>query len=181
MASFVDQNQKTWLVEFDGLLLQDVLTETGFDLGDLSAGGLSAVEQSPITLCRVLSVLCRDQWQAEKLRVSQFSKLIRSHTVTRALTAIMEEAESFFPPNQWSEIQSSLESQREFRVTWRKIQPVVRQLNEPEMESLRPSILSALSEMMGGMNLQELDALTSAGGQDATQSSDVSVSPESAE
>ena len=182
MAVFEDQNRKSWLVEFDGLLLQDVLTETGVDLGDLSAGGLSAVEQSPVTLCRVLTVLCRDQWQgSDKLTARQFSKLIRGETITKSLAAIQEAAKSFFPPNQWSEIQSASASQREFQETWRKIQPVIRQLNQPDMESMRPAILAALGEMLGGMNLPQLEALQSAGGQAVTQSLDVSDSPPNAE
>jgi len=181
MATFKDVNGREWLIDFDGLLLSDVLDETGLDLGDLSAGGLAAIEQSPIKLVKVLSVLCRDQSQRDKITDRQFSKAIRGDVFSKALTAVLEAAESFFPQSQWSDVQFRLENRRQFQTDWAKLQPLLQRLNEPEMDSLRPAILAAMTEMMGGMSSQNLDELISAGGQDVTPSSPVSASLESVE
>lgn len=180
MASFKTTG-KTWLVEFDGLLLSDVLAETGIDLGDLSAGGLAAVEQSAIKLVKALTVICREQWQADKLTERQFSKLIRGDVFESSLAAVLEAAEDFFPQSRWSEVQQAFDSRKEFAKLWIQLQPVLQKLNEPEMESMRPAVIAALTEMMGGMNLQDLEKLKSAIGPDAIPSQPASDAPENAE
>lgn len=181
MPTFKDINGREWKVEWDGLLLADVLTETGVDLADLSAGGIATIEQESPKLVRVLTVLLRDEIKEAKLSDRQFSKGIRGNVFKEAFAAVLGAAADFFPQSVWLEVQQRFESQRKFRESWTKIKPLLAKLREPEMEALRPAVLQALTEMMGGMDSGTLQDLISATGQDATQSSPATDSPEKSE
>jgi hypothetical protein len=179
--TFKDINDRQWRVEWDGLLLDDVRTETGIDLADLSAGGLATIDQDAPKLVKVLSVLLREEISAAKMTDRQFSKAIRGKALPAALAAVLGAAADFFPESVWLEVQQRFESQREFRTNWTKIKPLLAKLNEPEMENLRPTIFQALTEMMGGGSLEHFQALASATGQVPTQSPPATDSPVNSE
>lgn len=179
--TFRDRSNRDWRVEWDGLLLDDVRTQTTIDLADLSGGGLAIIETDAPKLVKVLAVLLREQIAGAKLSNEQFSKAIRGDVLTSAFAAVLEAAADFFPQDTWSGIQRHLTSQRTFRTNWIKVKPLLAKLNEPEMESLRPAVLQALTEMMGGIDGQQLQELMSATGQVATPSPPVTSSPEKLE
>lgn len=170
-TTFKDINGREWKIEWDGLLLDDVRTETGIDLADLSAGGLATIDQDAPKLVKVLSVLLREEIKAASLTDRQFSKLIKRDVQPAAFAAVLGAAADFFPVNVWSDVQQRFETQREFQTNWMRIKPLLAKLNEPSMESLRPTILQALTEMMGGLTSEKLEALASATGQEVTPSS----------
>lgn len=148
MSTFNDSMGQSWTVEFDGLLLDDVYQATGIDLADLSAGGLAAIEQDAKKLVKVLLVLCEPKDIDERT----FSKRIVRDVIPGAIEAIVSAAANFFPPKQWSEIQSRLDQQREFDQNWAKIRPIVAKLNDPDMPAaLREAVMGALTEAMGEM------------------------------
>jgi hypothetical protein len=148
MSSFRDEAGKTWTIQFDGLLLDDVLTETGIDLADLSAGGLSTIDQDAKKLVKVLVVLCGPLEIDER----EFSRLIVRDVITAAREAIVSAAANFFPPSEWSEIQQLLDQQREFNQQWATIRPMVQKLNEPGMPAeLREAVMGALTKAMDDM------------------------------
>lgn len=183
MAKFIDAEGREWKVEFDGLLLDQVLQETGIDIADLSATGLFKLDQHAPTLVKVLSVICADERKERgNMTDRQFSKAIRGNILVSALEAVTGAAENFFPPNVWSAMQSHLNLQKEFTRNWVEIQPLLTKLSAPDMpQPLRDGIMAALAEMMGNIGSQPSATGPSATGQDATQPSDASSSPENAE
>jgi len=178
---FTDLNGKGWTIELDGLLLNDVREETGVDLADLSAGGLSAIDQDAVKLVRVMCVLCREQFAADGLTDRSFSKLIRGDALQAAFATVMGSVETFFPQTTWSEVQSAFEKQKAFNLHWTHVKPLLAKLNDPDMESMRPAVLNAMTEMMQIGDSDTLEKLTSATGPDATPQRPVVDSPESAE
>lgn len=181
MAKFKDVEGREWTIELDGLLLDSVQQETGIDIADLSAGGLFKLDQHAPTLVKVLAVLCGDERSKRNMSGRDFSRGIRGDVLQAASAAVLESAKNFFPPSVWSEMQSRLETQKSFSQDWAKIQPLLLRLNAPDMpEAMRDSIMAAMAEMMGSSGSQCLQALASATGQDATQSTPATDSPESA-
>lgn len=164
MPTFKDINKRSWLIEWDGLLLDEVRTRTGIDLADLSAGGLATISQDVSKLVKVLTVLCRDQIDENKLTDRQFSKLIRGDVIPEAFAVVLEAAADFFPASTWSELQQHLTSRKTFGQRWTKIRPILDKLNEPDMEALKPAIMAVLTDMMGNIDSSGLQKLMSAGG-----------------
>lgn len=146
MPTFEDTTGKSWPIEFDGLLLDDVFKGTGVDLADLSAGGLAAVENDAKKLVEVLVILCAPDNPRE------FSKVVVREAITAAQEAIVSAAANFFPPKQWSEIQSRLKQQREFDQQWAELRPLISKLNAPDMPvAMKDAVMGALSEAMTAM------------------------------
>ena len=139
---------KQWNIEFDGLLLDDVMTETGVDLADLSAGGLAEIEQDAKKLVKVLLVLCNPQ----DLDKRAFSKRIVCEVIPASLKAIVGAAANFFPPSQWSEILQRLEQAKEFDRNWAQIKPMVAKLNQPDMPAvLRDAVMGDNAKALYGI------------------------------
>lgn len=181
MPTFEDAEGRDWRVEFDGLILDDVLTETGIDLADISSGGLAKINEHVSSLVRVLCVLCRDQFTEKKLTAKEFAKAIRGDAITGAVTAVLGAAAAFFPKSVWSEMESRLADQKKLTEAWTRLQPLLRKLNEPDVpEAVQTAVVSALAEMMNSSDLQSLLAASSADGPADTLSTSVSDSPESA-
>lgn len=131
MPTFTDINDREWRIEFDGVLLDDVLTETGVDLGDENAAGLAVAATSPVKLIKVLTVLCREEYIESRITARQFSKGIRSDAIDRARDALLQAAEVFFPPSRWSAIQSRLKTTIEIDQAWIEAHPIFSKLNDP--------------------------------------------------
>ena len=112
MAKFSDNSGVAWPFEFDCFLLDRVEKEAKVDLADLSAGGLLAVERDVKALGRVLVVVCGEQCKERGKSPAEFIKQIRKDAITRAREAVMEALADFFPGNEWSAMQSSLEKRR---------------------------------------------------------------------
>jgi len=112
VAKFSDNSGVAWPFEFDCFLLDRVEKEAKVDLADLSAGGLLAVERDVKALGRVLVVVCSEQCKERGKSPAEFIKQIRKDAITRAREAVMEALADFFPGNEWSAMQSSLEKLR---------------------------------------------------------------------
>lgn len=180
MTSFRDKQDRTWKIELDGLLLADVRSETGIDLVDLSAGGLAKIEQDAISLVQVLCVLCRDDYSPD-LTDRQFAKLLTGEVLELACAAVLEAVACFFRPKKWSEVRSAFENQKTFDAQWIQLRPMLAKLNEPEMESIRPAVMEALTEMMSAGDSAQLESMISATGPADTPSTAATASPENAE
>lgn len=197
VATFIDTNGKEWLVEFDAFLLDEIRSEIGIDLADLASRGYAKVDSDAISLIRVLSILCRDEYSTPpgKLTPRQFGKLIRGEAFASGRAAIARAARDFFPPSEWSEIQSSLakrkESQKilasgkEFSEVWDTVGPILTAIETmpPDMKEAAMVEVKKQIEEAGGdsMDLEKLTELASAIDQDSTPSNAVTDSPESAE
>ncbi len=149
MSKFNDSLGNTWTVEIDGLILDDVLEQTGVDLGDLSAGGLAEIETSTSKLVKVLLVLCADEIQSRGKTDREFAKgIVREH-IDSAFETIVSAVGNFFPPSRWSEIQSRLEQQRTANQDWRELQPMMMRLSDPKLPpAMREAVMAAVAEGM---------------------------------
>lgn len=182
MATFKDTSGREWRVEFDGLLLDDVLTETGLDLSDLSCGALAQLDHHASSLVKVLRVLCGDEIRERNLQPREFARALRGDALVEALEAVLGAARDFFPPSVWSAMESRLKSQREFNRQWREIRPMLAKLNEPEVPpALQQAVMEALVEMMELGDSQSLRDAMSAGGRAGIPPTSASSSPENAE
>jgi len=108
VTTFTDAKDQEWRLEFDGFLLDRIEKEAQIDLGELSAGGLLAVDRDVRALVRVLVVACDDQIKERQTTPKDFQKQIRKDAITRARKAVMEALADFFPESEWSAMQSSL-------------------------------------------------------------------------
>lgn len=182
MASFQDAEGRKWAVNLDGLLLEQIESETGIDLADLSAGGIAQVEQKAASLVRVLSIVCGDEIGDRNLTARDFSRGIRGAALVSGFGAIVQALRDFFPPSAWSEIESRLTTQRQVSEAMSQAKPILRTLGEKDVpESIREAILDALIEVLGGSSSANLSELLSVSGRGATPSTPVSSSPENAE
>lgn len=182
MTKFNDAQGRQWSVEFDGLLLDDVLTNTGIDLADLSGGGLARLDEHAPSLIRVLTLLCAEEIAAKKLTPKEFAQAIRREAIPAAVEAVLGAAQDFFPKNVWSEIRSRLTETKQISEHWVKIKPLLRKLNEPDVpRAVQDAVMAALAEMIEGIDLQSLAAIAGAGGPADTPRMSAADSPESAE
>lgn len=181
MTTFKDAKGREWSIDLDGLLLDDVQRETGIDLADLSAGGLSIIDQDAKKLVKVLLVLCSEQRDKDRITDRQFSKLIVGDSLTEAMQAVLRSVEHFFPAKTWSAIQSAFESQRNFSEQIAPLKPMIAKLNEPGMEAMKEPVMLALREMIGSGVLQSLENQASATGQEDIPATYAADSQENAE
>lgn len=108
MSVFKDCNGDEWRVYFDAFTLADIKKETGIDLADVSAGGWQAVATDASAVGRILAVVCAEEIRARKMTGRQFARLIRGEAIEAGRKALTDEGADFFPPSEWSAIQSNL-------------------------------------------------------------------------
>lgn len=181
MPLFKDANGAEWRVQFDGLLLDDVLQATGIDLADLSAGGLARIDQHAPSLLRVLAVLCGDEIKERQLTPRDFSRVLRGEALASALEAVLAAAQDFFPKSTWSAMGSHLTKQQEFQQQWMEIRPLLARLNEPDIPpALQEAVVAALGDMMRTFDSPSSPASPSVGGPEDTPPTSAANSPESA-
>ena len=180
MTTFTDAKDQEWRIEFDGFLLDRIEKDAGIDLGELSAGGLLAVDQDVKALVRVLSVACEDQIKERGMVARDFQKQVRKDAITRGRKAVMEALADFFPESEWSAMLSNLKT--------RKDQPEM----TPEQLTLAAGFLKMdpdvqkdvmgliQQETLAGGNLPSLPVNESAPDQDITLPMPVDDSQENA-
>jgi len=187
MAFFKDTLDRTWRVEFDAFVLKDVLDREGIDLADMQAGGLVKVATDAAVLGRVLAVLCADEIKDKGISEREFVKAIRQEAITDGRKAVMAAASDFFPPNEWSEIQSNLTRGRKVLEGMAAIKgmgvdlPELMQLMDA-FKNLPPEMRRQIVMEEGGTatNLADLENLISATGPVVTPSNAATDSPVSA-
>lgn len=173
MALFTDNIGREWSIEFDGILLDRVNSETGIDFGDLTAKAYSRIQTDVSALVKVLCVLCSDQIAAKKLDRQQFAKEIRKDAFASAIAAIMAAAADFFPAQTWSEMDSSCEAVMSQVRTMRPMAPIMAMLDSKTVpDRMKDALMLILEEQIrsGSLSAQS-EAGKSVSGQDVTQSS----------
>ena len=108
MSVFRDVRGNEWQVQLDAFAIEEAKRETGVDLADISAGGWFTIATDASAVGRVLAVLCGDEIRARKMTSRAFARLVRGDAIQRGRQALLAEGADFFPPSEWSEIQSSL-------------------------------------------------------------------------
>jgi hypothetical protein len=192
MAVFKDGKGREWKVELDGFILEDVRSEVGVDLGDWSAAGWHRLATHSPTVGMVLASVCADQYPESR---REFAKTIVGAAIESGRKAMLTAASVFFPPSEWSEIQSNLEKRKknqqviitgkEFNEIWETVAPIFTAIESmpPEMKAGAEAELAKQIKAAGGTitDLEKLKALASAGGQEGTPSTSGKNSPGSAE
>ncbi len=108
MSTFRDIKGDEWQVQLDAFAIEEAKRETGVDLADISAGGWFAIATDASAVGRVLAVLCGEEIRTCKLTSRAFARLVRGEAIQRGRQALLDEGADFFPPTEWSEMQSSL-------------------------------------------------------------------------
>ena len=191
MAKFTDSKGEERTISFDAFVLDEVEQATGIDLADLSGNGYATIGQNSTALVKVLAALCGESFKA-------FAPSITGQTIVDGRQAVLEAAADFFPPSEWSEIQSSLEKSKglkkaiadgkelaELGEVLETIRPILATIEAmpPEMKAgAKAEMLKAIEEAGGtASDLEQLEALASAGGQAVTPSNAAIDLPASAE
>lgn len=115
MSTFRDANGGEWRVILDAFLIDEAKRETGVDLAELSASGWQAIATDAAAVGRVLAVVCGDQIREQKLTTRQFARAVRGPAIAAGRKALLDEGADFFPPSEWSELQSNLTRRQETR------------------------------------------------------------------
>jgi len=180
VSKFTDALGQEWSLEFDGFLLDRIATEAKVDLADLSATGLLAVERDVKALVRVLSVACDDQFKERRKPAAEFQKQIRKEAITRARRAMLAALADFFPESEWSAMQSSLTTRKnQPEMTPEQMQLAAGFLRmDPEVQK---DVMGLIQQEMAAGSLPSSPGGESAPAPDATPSTPVDDSPESAE
>lgn len=168
LTDFKDNAGHTWNVELDGLLLGELREKAKIDIVQ---DGLYAIEEREDVLTKALLILCREQRESLKLSEKDFSRLIVGEVQTLAIDAVRGAAGLFFRPNKWSEIQLRSQARREADEQYRAIQPMLAQLNRPDMpESMREAVMSVIGNQIEAViSSQQSEKNPSVHGQDANQ------------
>jgi len=155
MSIFTDALGQEWRLEFDGFLLDRVVTEAKVDLADLSAGGLFAVERDAKALIRVLVAACAEQLKERRKSAEEFQKQIRKDAITRARGAVLEALADFFPESEWSAMQSnSTKRKNQPEMTPEQLQLAAGFLKmDPEVQR---DVMKLIQDEMAGGSLQLL-------------------------
>ena len=186
MASFQDAGGRDWSISFDAFALTEVRKETDIDLADISAGGWLKVETDSAALGQVVAILCRDEIKQRGMTPREFIKLLRGKTIIAAREALGVEGADFFPPREWSAIQSNYWTRKEAKDQAQKMQSAME-----AMEGMGPDFKAgAMNAMLDIARQAARDGMSSpdstpedqsASGRDVTPSKNVTRERESAE
>lgn len=190
MTVFKDLAGQEWRVSLDAFTLDDVRKQTGVDLADISAGGWHQIETDAGACVRVLAVICADEIRANGRTPRQFAAAIRKDAIPAARAALLAEGADFFPPNEWSAIQSNLQKRRESRQQAMDLlttQDVLQALTvlPPAMQigaaDAAQAIQAAFQQTKAAGGSPPSPAKASVGGQESTPSAPATGSPENVE
>jgi hypothetical protein len=149
MSVFRSSDGNEWRICLDAFLLDEIKKSTGIDLADLSAGGWWTLETDAGAVGRVLAIVCGDEVRARKIESRLFVRTIRGQAIADGRAALLSEGADFFPPSEWSAIQSSLEKRR------------TNQTATTDLTTLEP-MLRAIALMPEDMRLGATEALREA-------------------
>ena len=95
MATFTDKKQRSWQIDFDVYLAEKVKAAVDVDLLNLFADTTAAeVLGNPVTLVRVLTVLCEEQFK--KVTPEDFGRSLAGDSLEGAGHALLESVADFF-------------------------------------------------------------------------------------
>jgi hypothetical protein len=190
MTAFKDLTGVEWQLEFDAFTFDDIRNATGIDLAEQSGGGYMLIDSDAAALVRVLAAACKDQFAARGIDAREFARRMKREAIEAGKAALWEALPDFFPPKQWSEIQSNLDQRRLKR---QAMEAILVQLSgievlPPDLRAMVPELLRELtteatnlqSDSSFPISPEELLNL-SALGPDATPSKNATAAPENAE
>jgi len=120
MHAFTDKAGVSWEIELTVGICEEVQDRLGIDLLDpLSEDSQLMVDLSPVKadnirkFCKLLEVLCEDQYKAQEITVTQFAKVLNSATIKSAYEAFFLEWQDFFQSLDRKDMAEAMEKIRE--------------------------------------------------------------------
>lgn len=170
MTAFKDLTGAEWQLEFDAFTFDDIRKATGIDLAEQSGGGYMLIDSDAAALVRVLAAACKDQLVARGIDAREFAKRMKREAIDAGRAALWGALPDFFPPKQWSEIQSNLDQRRQHRQTAERLQIALSGLDTlpPDMrvgamEALQEIITETMSDSSSPISPDELLSLYAIG------------------
>ena len=147
MTAFKDLTGAEWQLDFDAFTFDDIRRDTGIDLAEQSGGGYVVIDTDAAALVRVLAAACKDQLVARGIDAREFAKRMKREAIDSARAALWGALPDFFPPKQWSVIQSNLGQRRRHKQTAEQLQIALSGLDTlpPDM---RAGAMEALQEII---------------------------------
>jgi hypothetical protein len=187
MTAFKDLKGDEWQLDFDAFTFDDIRKDTGIDLAEQSGGGYMLIDSDSAALVRVLAAACKDQLTARGIDAREFARRMKREAIENGRAALWGALPDFFPPKQWSEIQSNLGQRRQQREVAQKLQIALSGLDTlpPDMragamEALQEIITETMSDTSSATSAEDLLNLSALGQPDIPSKSAIDE-PESAE
>ena len=129
MKSFIDNKDRTWMLEVNVATVKRVRALCRVDLNSIveldknnkpSAELLERLSSDPVLLVDVLYAVCKPQ--ADKLGITEedFGEAMAGDAIEQATTALLEEVIDFFPESKRMVMQKILSASRKFSDAARK-------------------------------------------------------------
>lgn len=138
--AFKDKSSRTWIVEIDGVIADEVQAAYGINLLDLSQDALDRLEMDPLRLVNVLWLVCREQAEAAGVDERSFKKSLRSEVIGDATRALINGTIGFFPPGKQSLVRSLQMQNAKVRQT--AMERNLASLEDPAMQERLARILA---------------------------------------
>lgn len=160
MPTFSDNANRSWSINFDGLLLTDLRNEHKIDLADVTGDTYSKLETDDALLTVAVCFLCADQVKEHKLSRKDFAVSLAGPALEEAMQAIWGAAKLFFRPKLWSALESNYAQRTEANQKWAAMRPMMQILSQPDMPAaMRDTVMDMVSKMMQGASLTDLQKL----------------------
>lgn len=135
----------TWSIAIDPLVIEQVRSECGVDLGDRKCGQFDVLTSDSVKTSAVLWAICREQAEAREVSRAVFLKALHADCGEQALHALIEANIDFFPRAQQAVLRDLLRQSME--------------VDQAVSEAARSRIAnSATSEAMKRQALEKLNA-----------------------
>jgi len=175
VRTFKDCNGKEWKLADIGVdEIESVRIQLHLDLADITGDVFTRIENDPVLLRNVLTVLC-------SCDPTELSKGLKRDGISRAIEAVRGAVEDFFPPNKWSDLQSNLSQRKAADDQFAAMKPALQMLNHPDFpQDVHQGVMEALRQMIqGNIGSPTSTARASVSGPLASLLSAVSDSPAS--
>lgn len=107
MATFVDQKNTSWTVEFDGLLIGRIRARwSSIDFGRRPHEALQELSDDPVLLEEVLYAICERDAHAAGVDREEFARRIKGAALDSATESLLEALEDFSPPRLARQVQA---------------------------------------------------------------------------
>lgn len=131
MATFKDRNNRDWIIEFDGPVLEKIEEATGFDIAAEDGSGLIQACAKGVSVVRVCWLICQKQAEAANVTAEAFGHAMASGEVIEGAEKALKQAlTDFTRPSRRGALTAVLTSQE--RVTEETLAAYAAKVADPE-------------------------------------------------
>lgn len=131
MATFKDRNNRDWIIEWDGPILETIEQETGFDISPEDGSGLIEACVKGVTVVRICWFFCQKQAEAANVTDEAFGHAMASGEVIEGAEKALKQAlTDFTRPSRRGVLTANLTTQE--RVTEETLAAYVAKVSDPE-------------------------------------------------